>query len=144
MNTHPFGELNAQELPHLKMVVALSITPTTNILSWKGLMGKSVGITTEVLQERQQNLAFDEPINIQYTSGTTGYPKGATLSHHNILNNGYFVARTMNFTEHDRLIIPVPLYHCFGMVMGNLGCMTHGAAMIYPSEVLNHWRCYVP
>ncbi|HVU69777.1 MAG TPA: AMP-binding protein [Ktedonobacteraceae bacterium] len=71
---------------------------------------------------------------IQYTSGTTGFPKGATLSHHNILNNGYFVARLQNFTHEDRLCIPVPLYHCFGMVMGNLGCVTHGATMVYPSE----------
>ncbi|HLZ61942.1 MAG TPA: AMP-binding protein, partial [Ktedonosporobacter sp.] len=71
---------------------------------------------------------------IQYTSGTTGFPKGATLSHHNILNNGYFVARLQGFTHQDRLCIPVPLYHCFGMVMGNLGCITHGATMIYPAE----------
>ncbi|GAC1472140.1 MAG: hypothetical protein PVSMB5_21500 [Ktedonobacteraceae bacterium] len=77
---------------------------------------------------------FDDPINIQYTSGTTGFPKGATLSHHNILNNGYFVARTQNFTHNDKLCIPVPLYHCFGMVMANLGCITHGATMVYPAE----------
>src|SRR4051794_29046873 len=75
---------------------------------------------------------FDEPINIQYTSGTTGFPKGATLSHHNILNNGYFVARGCNYTERDRVCIPVPFYHCFGMVMGNLGCTTHGACMVIP------------
>ena len=77
---------------------------------------------------------FDDPINIQYTSGTTGYPKGATLSHHGILNNAYSVAHLLRFTHQDRLVIPVPLYHCFGMVMGNLACMTHGATMIYPSE----------
>lgn len=77
---------------------------------------------------------MDEAINIQYTSGTTGFPKGATLSHHNILNNGFFVAATMKFTEQDRLVVPVPLYHCFGMVMANLGCLTHGACLIYPSE----------
>ncbi|HMQ35330.1 MAG TPA: AMP-binding protein, partial [Chloroflexaceae bacterium] len=86
------------------------------------------------LAARQAEQQFDDPINIQYTSGTTGYPKGATLSHHNILNNGYFVAELMRFTDQDRLVIPVPLYHCFGMVMGNLGCVTHGATMIYPSE----------
>jgi fatty-acyl-CoA synthase len=74
----------------------------------------------------------DDPINIQYTSGTTGYPKGATLSHRNILNNGYFVTETINFTEEDRLCIPVPFYHCFGMVMGNLGCSSHGATMVVP------------
>ena len=77
-----------------------------------------------------------DPINIQYTSGTTGYPKGATLSHRNILNNGFFVTETINFTEQDRLRIPVPFYHCFGMVMGNLGCTTHGAAMVIPAPGL--------
>src|SRR3954465_11643546 len=78
-------------------------------------------------------LDFDDAINIQYTSGTTGFPKGATLSHHNILNNGYFVARLCNYTEADRVCIPVPFYHCFGMVMGNLGCTTHGATMVIPA-----------
>jgi fatty-acyl-CoA synthase len=78
-------------------------------------------------------LSADDPINIQYTSGTTGFPKGATLSHHNILNNGYFVGGQCEFTEIDRVAIPVPLYHCFGMVMGSLGALTHGACMVYPS-----------
>ena len=77
-------------------------------------------------------LDFDDPINIQYTSGTTGFPKGATLSHHNILNNGFFVGEGCALHEHDRVCIPVPFYHCFGMVMGNLGCITHGAAMVVP------------
>ena len=75
-----------------------------------------------------------DPINIQFTSGTTGFPKGATLSHHNIVNNGFFVAESIRLKAGDRLCIPVPLYHCFGMVMGNLGCLTHGATMVYPSE----------
>jgi fatty-acyl-CoA synthase len=79
-------------------------------------------------------LQFDDPINIQFTSGTTGFPKGATLTHHNILNNGFFLGEAMKFTERDRVCIPVPLYHCFGMVIGNLGCLTHGAAMVYSSE----------
>ena len=78
-------------------------------------------------------LDFDEPINIQYTSGTTGSPKGATLSHHNILNNGFFVGEFCGYTEEDRVCIPVPFYHCFGMVMGNLGCVTHGACMVIPA-----------
>ena len=95
-------------------------------------MGESV--SDQELSQKQREQEFDDPINIQYTSGTTGFPKGATLSHHNILNNGYFVARLQNLTHEDRLCIPVPLYHCFGMVMGNLGCVTHGATMIYPSE----------
>jgi fatty-acyl-CoA synthase len=86
------------------------------------------------LEERGARLQFDDPINLQFTSGTTGLPKGATLTHHNILNNGYFNGEAQRLTEHDRVCIPVPLYHCFGMVMGNLSCITHGAAMVYPSE----------
>ena len=115
-----FGELQSKELPELRMAVVLSDHPKKGLLSWKNLIQKSSAISAEELATKQGTLAFDDPINIQYTSGTTGYPKGATLSHHNILNNGYFVARAMNFTEKDRLIIPVPLYHCFGMVMGCL------------------------
>jgi fatty-acyl-CoA synthase len=85
------------------------------------------------LDRRAAGLCFDDPINIQYTSGTTGFPKGATLSHHNILNNGYFVGELCGYTEQDRVCIPVPFYHCFGMVMGNLGCTTHGACMVIPA-----------
>jgi fatty-acyl-CoA synthase len=86
------------------------------------------------LARLQAGLSPDDPINIQYTSGTTGFPKGATLSHHNILNNGYFVGRGCNYTPEDRVCIPVPFYHCFGMVMGNLGCTTHGATMVIPAQ----------
>ena len=86
------------------------------------------------LRERAATLAFDDPINIQYTSGTTGFPKGATLSHHNILNNGYFVGELVGYTEQDRICIPVPLYHCFGMVMGNLAATSHGACMVLPAQ----------
>src|SRR3954453_5210795 len=82
---------------------------------------------------RQAELQFDDPINIQYTSGTTGFPKGATLTHHNILNNGYFVGHGCRYTEEDRICIPVPFYHCFGMVMGNLGATSHGACMVVPA-----------
>jgi fatty-acyl-CoA synthase len=85
------------------------------------------------LAERQVMLSFDDPINIQYTSGTTGFPKGATLSHHNILNNGYFIGEGCGYTEQDRVCIPVPFYHCFGMVLGNLACTTHGAAIVIPA-----------
>jgi fatty-acyl-CoA synthase len=81
-----------------------------------------------------RDLDFDDPINIQYTSGTTGFPKGATLTHHNILNNGHFIAGLLNYSERDRVCIPVPLYHCFGMVLGNLACTSHGACMVYPAE----------
>jgi len=86
------------------------------------------------LATRESELAFDDPINIQYTSGTTGFPKGATLTHHNILNNGFFVGETLRLGPDDRVCIPVPFYHCFGMVMGNLGCTTHGSTMVIPSE----------
>ena len=85
------------------------------------------------LAEREAVLTFDDPINIQYTSGTTGFPKGATLSHHNILNNGFFIGEGCRYTEADRVAIPVPFYHCFGMVLGNLACTTHGSAIIIPS-----------
>ncbi len=85
------------------------------------------------LAEREAGLSFDDPINIQYTSGTTGFPKGATLSHHNILNNGFFIAEGCRYTEQDRVCIPVPFYHCFGMVLGNLACTTHGACIVIPS-----------
>ena len=89
------------------------------------------------LLKQERTLQFDDAINIQYTSGTTGYPKGATLSHHNILNNGYFIGETLKYTEKDRVCIPVPFYHCFGMVLGNLACTTHGAAMIIPGEAFD-------
>jgi fatty-acyl-CoA synthase len=85
------------------------------------------------LAEREASLSFDDPINIQYTSGTTGFPKGATLSHHNILNNGFFIGEGCRYTEADRVCIPVPFYHCFGMVLGNLACTTHGACIVIPS-----------
>jgi len=98
------------------------------------LIRDASGVEPDALHEVEASLQFDDPINIQYTSGTTGYPKGATLTHHNILNNGYFVAEMLGYTEHDRVCIPVPFYHCFGMVMGNLGCTTHGATMVVPAE----------
>src|SRR4051812_12283629 len=101
--------------------------------AWDELLGEVQSTSPEALAARQAELDFDDPINIQYTSGTTGFPKGATLSHHNILNNGYFVARGCRYTEEDRVCIPVPFYHCFGMVMGNLGCITHGATMVVPA-----------
>jgi fatty-acyl-CoA synthase len=127
------GALKSKRLPELEWAISTGDSHA-GMLDWSALLEYAVGIPPEALAERQASLAFDEPINIQYTSGTTGFPKGATLTHHNILNNGLFVARLMNFTDQDRLVIPVPLYHCFGMVMGNLGCVSHGATMIYPSE----------
>jgi fatty-acyl-CoA synthase len=100
---------------------------------WSDLLSQSSTVDSETLAAREGTLSFDDPINIQYTSGTTGFPKGATLSHHNILNNGYFVARTQRWTEADRVCVPVPFYHCFGMVMGNLGATSHGACIVIPA-----------
>jgi fatty-acyl-CoA synthase len=101
---------------------------------WGKLIAAGASVAAERLAEREAELAFDDPINIQYTSGTTGFPKGATLSHHNVLNNGYFIARTLHYTEHDRVCVPVPFYHCFGMVIGNLACVTTGACVVVPGE----------
>jgi fatty-acyl-CoA synthase len=101
---------------------------------WSDLKHDAQRLSDEALHEVERSLQFDDPINIQYTSGTTGFPKGATLSHHNILNNGYFIGEFCGYTERDRVCIPVPLYHCFGMVLGNLACTTHGAAMVFPAE----------
>ena len=101
---------------------------------WAALLRDAEKVPTHELIELEQSLQFDEPINIQYTSGTTGFPKGATLSHHNILNNGFFVGEALRYTQADRVCIPVPFYHCFGMVLGNLACTTHGACMVVPGE----------
>jgi fatty-acyl-CoA synthase len=102
-------------------------------LSWGAFLAGAGRVPAAALRERQSVLQFDDPINIQYTSGTTGFPKGATLTHHNILNNGYSVTGIQGLGAGDRLCVPVPLYHCFGMVMGNLGCTTRGATIVYPS-----------
>ena len=104
---------------------------------WDELLERGERGSADGLRARSASLQFDDPINIQYTSGTTGFPKGATLSHHNLLNNGFFVGAGCNYTEHDRVCVPVPLYHCFGMVMGNLGASTHGACVVYPEAAFD-------
>jgi fatty-acyl-CoA synthase len=104
---------------------------------WDRLLADGDGVSEQALAEREAALQFDDPINIQYTSGTTGFPKGATLSHHNILNNGFFIGETLGYSEHDRVCIPVPFYHCFGMVLGNLACTTHGSCMVIPGEAFD-------
>ncbi|NEA34240.1 AMP-binding protein [Streptomyces sp. SID13031] len=104
---------------------------------WDAVVEAAGQVSQAELDERASQLSFDDPINIQYTSGTTGFPKGATLSHHNILNNGYFVTETIGFGPDDRLCIPVPFYHCFGMVMANLGCTTHGSCMVIPGPAFD-------
>ncbi len=128
------GQLKSEKLSTLECIINLSDEQHPGMWRWCDFVEQARKVDLQQVKDVQATLQFDDPINIQYTSGTTGFPKGATLSHHNILNNGFFVAESQNFTDQDRLIIPVPLYHCFGMVMGNLGCMTHGATMIYPTE----------
>jgi fatty-acyl-CoA synthase len=104
---------------------------------WRDLLARASRASEQELTRRESGLQFDDAINIQYTSGTTGFPKGATLSHHNILNNGYLVGEMIKYTEQDRVCIPVPFYHCFGMVMGNLACSSHGACMVVPGEAFD-------
>ena len=121
-------EETAEHNPTLERVVLLDDAD-----SWAGLIADGEGVSDDDLAAREAGLRPDDAINIQYTSGTTGYPKGATLSHRNILNNGYLVGEVCGYTEADRVCIPVPFYHCFGMVMGNLACVTHGATMVIPA-----------
>jgi fatty-acyl-CoA synthase len=133
------GRLQAAKLPALRSVIQIGGTAPGRGTAPGTIPFDSVaGLGGETEQARLAQLAgtlqFDDPANIQFTSGTTGSPKGVTLSHHNILNNGYFVGRGLKLSEQDRICIPVPLYHCFGMVMGNLAAVTHGAAMVYPGE----------
>ena len=128
------GELRSAKLPELRHVLRLGTDATPGMLNFDTVAQCAGPADMARLHEVARTLQFDDPVNIQFTSGTTGAPKGATLTHHNILNNGFFIGEAMRLTERDRLCIPVPLYHCFGMVLGNLACMTHGAAMVYPGE----------
>ena len=129
-----FGHLATAKLPDLEFVIRLGAGNTAGMLNFDTLLAQASDAELNRLDALGSTLQFDDPINIQFTSGTTGAPKGATLTHHNIVNNGFFVGQALRFTENDRLCIPVPLYHCFGMVLGNLACVTHGATMVYPSE----------
>lgn len=135
--SHALGELASERLPDLRGVISLAAEPPAGFLPWAALAGRAGEVEVVAYEARQQGLQFDQPVNIQYTSGTTGAPKGATLSHYNILNNGYMVGESLGLTERDRMVIPVPLYHCFGMVMANLGCMTHGSTLIYPNDAFD-------
>ena len=128
------GDLKSKRLPDLRIVAQIGGQPGPGWLSFDQLSENATGKHALELEDIAQTLDRNDPINIQFTSGTTGLPKGATLSHRNILNNAFFVGEGMGLKHGDRLLIPVPLYHCFGMVMGNLACITHGAAMIYSSE----------
>jgi fatty-acyl-CoA synthase len=128
------GQLRSQNVPSLRNVILTSGETRPGWLAFGDVHAAGGGIERAMLATGAIGLTADDAINIQFTSGTTGLPKGATLSHRNILNNAYYVGLGMGLREGDRLCIPVPLYHCFGMVMGNLACLVHGAAMIYPSE----------
>jgi len=122
------------KVPLLRAAILTDDAPRPGFLRYADVASSGTAQDLARVRELRSQLQPEDAINIQFTSGTTGLPKGATLSHHNIVNNGYFVARRMTFTENDRLCIPVPLYHCFGMVMGVLGCATHGAAMVFAGE----------
>ncbi len=128
------GRLQAERLPTLRSLIRIGQGGAPGFFSFADVLNMGGAREYDRLSELAPLLQFDEPINIQFTSGTTGAPKGATLTHHNILNNGFFIGEAQRLTDQDRVCIPVPLYHCFGMVLGNLACITHGAAMVYPSE----------
>ena len=128
------GALKSARLPHLTTIIKIGGQAGPGLYAFDEIAGLAGGDERQRLATLAGELQFDDPINIQFTSGTTGFPKGATLTHFGILNNGFFVGEAMELSEADRLCIPVPLYHCFGMVLGNLACVTHGAAMIYPDE----------
>ncbi len=131
------GALQAAKIPALRNIIHLGQDILPGMFCFNELEKPVPAGEIRELKRLAPELQPDDPINIQFTSGTTGFPKGATLTHCNILNNGYFVAETMQFTEKDRLCIPVPLYHCFGMVMGVLGCLTHGSTMVFPDEAFD-------
>jgi fatty-acyl-CoA synthase len=128
------GKLESARLPALRSVVVLGDGSHPGCLRFADILSRGGAAEAKRIAELAPLLQFDEAINIQFTSGTTGFPKGATLSHHNILNNGFFIGEAMRLTPQDRLCIPVPLYHCFGMVLGNLAAVTHGACMVFPGE----------
>jgi len=131
------GKISTEKFPFLRNVIFLGDVPYNGMFTWDEFIGKGRNISRDELTERGDSLSFDDPINIQYTSGTTGYPKGVVLTHHNVLNNGYTIGNGMKFTEKDRLCIPVPFYHCFGMVLSNLACVTHGSTMVIPSPAFD-------
>jgi fatty-acyl-CoA synthase len=133
-------ELRCARLPQLRSIIRLGRTHTPGCFNFDDIALRAGQADRAHLLQIEADLHPDDAINIQFTSGTTGLPKGATLSHYNILNNGYFTGRGISLTERDRICIPVPLYHCFGMVMGNLAAITHGAAMIYPAESFDATR----
>jgi len=133
LRTQSANDLHLIRLPALRFLILIDTEPPSGFLAFDGVESLNTSTDFTKVEMLRSILQSEDSVNIQFTSGTTGTPKGATLSHHNIVNNGYFVARRMRFSQTDRLCIPVPLYHCFGMVMGVLGCVTHGAAMVFPA-----------
>ena len=131
------GKLQAEKLPHLRTVIRMGTVKTEGMLNFQDVCLLGGGVEADRLEELQELLKPDDAINIQFTSGTTGNPKGATLTHCNILNNGYLTGEAMKLTETDRLCIPVPLYHCFGMVLSVLACVSHASAMVFPGEAFD-------
>jgi fatty-acyl-CoA synthase len=128
------GPIQAERLPAFRRVVYLGTDAEPGGIAWAEFLDLGNRIDARELEACEATLQFDDPVNIQYTSGTTGSPKGATLSHHNILNNGYFVGEVLRYTEHDRICAPVPFYHCFGCVLANMAAVTHGCAVVIPGE----------
>ena len=127
------NQLKSSNIPSLSLIIRLGEDVSPGMLNYSSVHTYGSSKYKLKLEELSEQLQFDDPINIQFTSGTTGFPKGATLTHHNILNNGYFNGQILNLSNEDKVCIPVPLYHCFGMVMGNLMCASYGATMVYPS-----------
>jgi fatty-acyl-CoA synthase len=128
-------------LPSLRTLVLLGEDTAPDARSWRDLLALGDAVELSRLREREADLQFDDPANIQYTSGTTGAPKGATLSHHNILNNGFFIGERVRYTADDRICLPVPFYHCFGCVLGSLAALTHGSALVLPAESFDAESC---
>jgi fatty-acyl-CoA synthase len=131
------GSLKARQLPHLSNVIFIGEDAPPSMFPWRDLLAMAGQTSLERLREREASLSCHDAINIQYTSGTTGFPKGATLSHSNVVNNGLLISHTMKLTERDSVCIPVPFYHCFGMVLANMSCLASGAAMVLPSEAFD-------
>ena len=131
----------APKLSSLKTLVYLGANPAGSGMMWNDLLAGASVVSISQLREREALLQFDDPVSIQYTSGTTGNPKGAMLSHHNILNNGFFVGEQIHYSPDDRICMPVPFYHCFGCVLGNLAALTHGSAVVLPSESFDAEAC---
>ena len=129
------GELRSEKLPQLETIIRMGSAESPGMFNFDDVMAMGSDVERERLAAMRTELRPDDPINIQFTSGTTGSPKGATLTHCNILNNGYLTGAGMRLSPTDRLCMPVPLYHCFGMVLGNLACFSHGATVVYPSKV---------